>query len=189
MSARDGIHRHLTGTSLCPPPRSPEEASGLIDAHRAEVLREAQAEVVSWLLKKAREYQAASRKQVREQGDVIGLLASKVDRGAVRLFLTAAEAGKDTQPGESTQPAELTIYRASHDSIVMGLYTTREAAREQCETLTRREVGDTALLGWVPDDGSEHAPEELCTGEDVECTGYVVTPLTVASAYDEEADE
>lgn len=97
---------------------------------------------------------------------------------------------KDTREGESTpQPADLTIYRASHDSIVMGLYTSREAARAHCLTLLLREDGDRESYGWVPDDGGELAAEELCIGYDVECTGYVVTPLTVASKYDEEADE
>ncbi|MDQ0943317.1 hypothetical protein [Streptomyces sp. V1I1] len=101
-----------------------------------------------------------------------------------------AEQEKDTREGESTpQPAELTIYRASHESIVFGRYTNRAAARAHCETLVRREVGEDVFLGWVPDHGGEDAPEELCTGEDVECTGYVVTPLTVASEYDAEADE
>lgn len=111
---------------------------------------------------------------------------------------TAEQGEKDTREGESTpQPAELTIYRASHESIVMGHYTTREAAREHCEALQRRELAEGAFLGWVPDDGSDKAPEELSVfgpghdddGPDEDCTGYVVTPLEVASEYDEEADE
>lgn len=80
-------------------------------------------------------------------------------------------------------------FRASHDSIVMGHYSNREAARKHCETLLRRELGDEEWTGWVPDDGSEDAPEELCFSEEVLCSGYVVTALTVASAFDEEADE
>ncbi|QBJ94485.1 hypothetical protein D0Z67_29395 (plasmid) [Streptomyces seoulensis] len=52
-----------------------EEAIGDLDDYRDEVLREAKAEVVAWLAKKARE------------GEDIGVLASKVDRGAIRLFL------------------------------------------------------------------------------------------------------
>ncbi|MFB6934529.1 hypothetical protein [Streptomyces chartreusis] len=83
----------------------------------------------------------------------------------------------------------LTVYQASHDSIVMGHYGTREAARKHCETVLRREVNESVWIGWVPDDGSEDAPEELCFSEEVLCSGYVVTPLEVASEYDEEADE
>jgi hypothetical protein len=101
----------------------------------------------------------------------------------------ADEAGKAAGAGESTQPAELVIYRAEHETIVFGRYTNREAARAHCEALLRREVGDAVFLGWVPDHGGDDAPEELCLGEDVECTGYVVTPLTVASAYDQDGDE
>lgn len=44
---------------------------------RAEVLREAKAEVVAWLARKARE------------GTPVGRLADKVERGAVRIFLEA----------------------------------------------------------------------------------------------------
>ncbi|WP_063735580.1 hypothetical protein [Streptomyces sp. RTd22] len=100
------------------------------------------------------------------------------------------EAGKPAPvEGETAEPAELTIYRASHDAIVMGRYTNRDAARKHCETVLRREVGPDVFLGWVPDDGSEHAAEELCIGHDVLCSGYIVKPLTVDSEYDEEADE
>ncbi|THA28263.1 hypothetical protein E4198_00165 [Streptomyces sp. RKND-216] len=104
------------------------------------------------------------------------------DRARERLADRRGEPACDTAPG-------ITVYRASYDSIAMGLYTTREAARAHCEAYVRREVGDEVILDWVPDDSSEDAPEELCTGYDAECTGYIVTPLTVAAAYDEEADE
>ncbi|MFI5664632.1 hypothetical protein [Streptomyces sp. NPDC051684] len=87
--------------------------------------------------------------------------------------------------------AQTTVYRAEHSDsgITLGHYATRETAREHCETVLRREVGVGTVLGWVPDDGSEMAAEELCIGEDVVCSGYVVTPLEVASKFDEEADE
>ncbi|MEV5953765.1 hypothetical protein AB0M11_08300 [Streptomyces sp. NPDC051987] len=89
------------------------------------------------------------------------------------------------------EAAPTTVYRAEHpdSGITLGHYGTREAARKHCETVLRREVGDETFLGWVPDDGSELAPEELCVGHDVECTGYIVTPLELASEYDEGADE
>jgi hypothetical protein len=87
--------------------------------------------------------------------------------------------------------APVTVYRAEHSDsgITLGTYANRQAARKHCETVLRRETGDEAFLGWVPDDGSELAPEELCIGDDVECSGYIVTPVEVASEYDEEADE
>lgn len=109
----------------------------------------------------------------------------------IRVQRPEGEQQKDTGDGEST-PADVTVYRASHDSIVMGLYTTREAAREHCETLMHREQPD-ADLNWYtdPTEGYEDAPEDLfmvIAGGESD-TGYAVTPLEVASEYDAEADE
>lgn len=56
-----------------------EEAIGDLDDYRDEVLREAKAEVVAWLAKKAREDKTWDA----------GVLASKVNRGAIGLFLDA----------------------------------------------------------------------------------------------------
>ncbi|MFE0270848.1 hypothetical protein ACFWZY_01710 [Streptomyces sp. NPDC058992] len=96
---------------------------------------------------------------------------------------------KGTRASGEPTPSDLTIYRAEHESIVMGLYQTRAQARAHCEDLVRREVGDSVFLGWVPDESGDDVPEELCTGYEIHCTGYVVTPLTVAAEYDREADE
>lgn len=124
-------------------------------------------------------------KRVTTAADVI-LAALTQNRTAAGIALALESAGMLTPPETA---AELTVFRASHDSIVMGRYTTAAEARKHCETVVRREVGDEVFLGWVPDDGSEMAAEELCIGEDVECSGYVVTPLAVATAYDPDADE
>lgn len=59
---------------------------------RAQVLREAKDETVAWLTKKAGEHRAHGR-QYAKQADVISMLASKADRGAIRCFLHAAEDG------------------------------------------------------------------------------------------------
>jgi hypothetical protein len=198
-------------------------AEQLVDAYRTEVLAEAKTEVVAWLVKKASE------------GCNTGALASKVDRGAVRIFLgtghyrdamdahrveVLAEAAdyvdnddecdcggcdtciprklaeglralageKATDAQSATATPELTVYRASHDSIVMGLYTTAAAAREHCETLMRRESPDTNL-DWIEDEEDDIAELTAWLGGEECVTGYVVTALPVASAYDEEADE
>jgi hypothetical protein len=98
---------------------------------------------------------------------------------------------KDTREGEST-PAEITIYRASHDSIVMGRYTTAAAARAHCEAEERRSwpKGTNLAFDWIEDEEDGVAELTVLAGQNEEsATGYVVTPLTVASAYDEEADE
>jgi hypothetical protein len=53
------------------------KAEQMLDAYRAEVLAEAKVETVAWLVKKSTEQKAWDA----------GVLASKVDRGAVRAFL------------------------------------------------------------------------------------------------------
>ncbi|MFJ9754933.1 hypothetical protein [Streptomyces sp. NPDC101149] len=92
--------------------------------------------------------------------------------------------------------APTTVYRASHDSIVMGLYTTREAAQQHCEANVRQEEPEGSIrhMSWSADDIGPDAEYELHitpaeTGGLIRGTGYVVTPLEVASKYDEGADE
>lgn len=80
-----------------------EAELGRVKSDRAEVLAEVKGEVVAWLGKKAREYRSTGSAQHALQADTIGLMASKIDRGAVRLFLD--EGGKVTRKGEITQPA------------------------------------------------------------------------------------
>lgn len=82
MSARDEAVEMIR--RICPAHLSADEYGRILaekfDAHRAEVL----AEVTAWLVKKAREYRASSKKREREQGDTAAVLASKIARGAVR---------------------------------------------------------------------------------------------------------
>ncbi|MGA5506867.1 hypothetical protein [Streptomyces umbrinus] len=82
----------------------------------------------------------------------------------------------------------LTVYRASHDSIVLGRYRNKDAARLHCDTLMLREQ-PTAVLDWIEDD--EDGIDELVAtvGRKEIVTGYVVTALEIASEYDAEADE
>jgi hypothetical protein len=94
------------------------------------------------------------------------------------------------------EAAQGTVFRASHDSIVMGLYTTREAAQAHCEAKVQQEepAGSIRHMSWVADDIGADAEYELHitpaeTSGLIRGTGYVVTPLEVASEYDEEADE
>ncbi|MEE4598278.1 hypothetical protein V2J94_41655 [Streptomyces sp. DSM 41524] len=100
MNAFDEVIERLTETGL-----KESLAQELVweaqAADRAEVLAEAKREVVSWLLKKADEYRATGTRQ--READAVSTMASKLDRGAVRLFLD--EAGKVTRKGEITQPA------------------------------------------------------------------------------------
>ncbi|MFF4479505.1 hypothetical protein ACFY1A_21145 [Streptomyces sp. NPDC001520] len=152
------------------------------------------ARYVQWL---AAGRAARDAEVLREAAEVVGPRCEEYGVLGVGglLHRMADEAGKVTPTGAGiTQPAELTIYRASHDSIVMGLYTTREAAREHCEAEERSSwPGRTGItFAWIPDDSDPLSPEELSVfagQNDESATGYVVTPLTVASEYDEEADE
>ncbi|MCM8555676.1 hypothetical protein [Streptomyces sp. STCH 565 A] len=65
-------------------------AQKLVDAYRAQILAEAKVETVDWLVKKASEYYSTGSKQHALQAEVIGTLASKLDRGAVRAFIGTA---------------------------------------------------------------------------------------------------
>lgn len=75
MNARRVLIAALSESAEVPTFRTVDRATQLVDTYRTEVLAEAKLEVVAWLVKKARE------------GEDIGRLASKVDRGAVRIFL------------------------------------------------------------------------------------------------------
>ncbi|MEU6342159.1 hypothetical protein ABZ883_14600 [Streptomyces sp. NPDC046977] len=76
MSAYHELLAHLR----CGTDEGSRRAKELIGDYRAEVL----AETSTWLVKKAREFRAASRKREREQGDTCAILASQIARGAVR---------------------------------------------------------------------------------------------------------
>lgn len=90
--------------------------------------------------------------------------------------------------------ADLLVYRAEHDSIPVGLYTTAEAAQEHCEALVSREFEGrfSVLFEWQADEEDQESAvlelDVLVDGERVS-TGYSVTPLEAASAYDPDADE
>ncbi len=123
------------------------------------------------------------------------MVAASADK--LTRLLAPTQALREDEPVAKQPPI---VYHAEHpdSGIVLGTYSNREAAVAHCEALATRE-GATGLVSWVPDDGDAFSPEELtyfdveyCDGDDVPvqtCTGYVVTPLEIASAYDEEADE
>jgi hypothetical protein len=148
--------------------------------HRAEVLREA-AEKAESLRQFTKACGARKAAQISEN---VGIL-----RVAEELRRMADKPEKDTSTGEST-PA-LTVYRASHDSIVMGLYTTATEARVHCEAEERRSwpTGTNLSFDWIEDEEDGVAELVVVAGQTEESiTGYVVTALEVASKYDPEAD-
>src|SRR5690606_7416238 len=97
----------------------------------------------------------------------------------------------DTTDGEREPAAPLTVFRASHDSIVMGLYTTAAEARKHCEAEERRAWAKHHELNfdWIVDEEDGVAEMTAFVGGEECTTGYVVTVLEVAAAYDEEADQ
>ncbi|MET9304950.1 hypothetical protein ABZX68_06375 [Streptomyces cellulosae] len=82
------------------------------------------------------------------------------------------------------------VFRASHDSIQMGLYLTAAAARAHCEAMERRAWAPKApSFDWIEDE--EEGIAELTVfvmGKEWQ-SGYVVTEVPVSAEYDEEADE
>lgn len=104
--------------------------------------------------------------------------------GALYL-LQQATSGTPMQPGETVPK----VYRASHDSIVMGLYLTAAEARKHCETEERRAESHESTFDWIEDDedGVAELVAETVFGE--EETGYVVTALEIAAEYDAGADQ
>lgn len=78
MSAREELFRRVVGAFV-----SEDRANKLIDAHRAEVIAERDAQTVSWLGKKAGEFGRSNREN-RAASDAVARMADKLSRGAVR---------------------------------------------------------------------------------------------------------
>jgi hypothetical protein len=94
----------------------------------------------------------------------------------------------------TTQPLTLTVYRAASGSIPLGTYLTVEAARERCLIEARDEDRFAALPAsaaeWaVSEDNADVIELDLAISRGVtSATGYTVTAVPVAAAYDPEAD-
>ncbi|MFD4968878.1 hypothetical protein [Streptomyces sp. NPDC058424] len=121
--------------------------------------------------------------------------AKQAEKSADRWsrFFAPVQALREEEPADASPQV---VFRASHDSIVMGLYTTREAAQAHCEAEVQQEEpqGSIQHLSWSADDIGPDAEYELHitpaeTGGLIRGTSYVVTPLEVASAYDPDGDE
>lgn len=127
MSARDEILSSLRPGSCIP---------RLLDAYRAEVLAEGEllpkADVVAWLVKKAREERAGGTRDDKVRADVIGVLASKVERGAVRPDNLRMLPADFFEPGHT--------------------YTDTSSKYDwqfRCDTVTTHpEDGERTALGW-----------------------------------------
>jgi hypothetical protein len=103
----------------------------------------------------------------------------------------AAESDDDVRP-DPTEPQPLTVFRAQHDSIPMGLYTTAAEAREHCEDEERRSwpTGTNLSFDWIEDEDDGVAELVVVAGQNEESTtGHVVTALEVASKYDPDGED
>lgn len=80
MSARYNLLAAIRFNDAVNAGSEPEE---LVDAYRLEAIAERDAQIIEWLLKKARE-EGRSNKDSRTRGDVLAQMADKLSRGAVR---------------------------------------------------------------------------------------------------------
>ncbi|MFD4745012.1 hypothetical protein ACFWOS_06085 [Streptomyces rubiginosohelvolus] len=107
----------------------------------------------------------------------------------------AALVGVDEGLGAAAT-APLTVYRAEHETIRVGHYTTEAAARRHCESLVSDEYPADRTLTYLwaglgDEDDDPEEPYELVVQVDGGAqvfTGYVVVPLAVAVAYDPDAE-
>ena len=128
--------------------------------------------------------------QVRHLHDCVAAQLSRADTldRLCREQRARADAA-ETRVAE-LEAAPRTAFRASHDSIVMGLYTTAAEARKHCEAEERRSWAtfEKPRFDWAEDEEDGVAEMTAWVGGEAAETGYEVTALEIASEYDEEAD-
>lgn len=146
---------------------------------RAEAIQAAKLEVVGWLAKKAREYRSTGSRQHALQADAIATLASKVDRGAVRIFLGTPyyrDAMDEHRAEVLAEAREIALTEAKRlDAEMSGDagYGARAVAR-----LLRAEQPDTA----VPLPGSPaHTAEEAALQRSIAAQFPLTTALVAGS--------
>jgi hypothetical protein len=135
------------------------------------------------------EQRAKAAQQQADYAEAVATVA-RLEQKRVELERIANTERERVAELERHAAADVTVYRASHESIVIGHYTTAAAAREHCEAYVQREHPG-AVLDWIADEDDELSPAELAeqVGDEESLTGYVVTPVSVAAAYDPDGDE
>ncbi|MCX4676747.1 hypothetical protein OG413_15790 [Streptomyces sp. NBC_01433] len=93
----------------------------------------------------------------------------------------------------SAAAQSLTVYRAEHETIPLGTYTTEGAARAHAESALSCEYAAdrTVMYDWIGDEDDPEAPRELVAqvdGGDEQYTGYIVVPVAVAAAFAPDAE-
>ncbi|MGW0537846.1 hypothetical protein [Streptomyces sp. NPDC003032] len=110
------------------------------------------------------------------------------------LALAAAQDTAVSAVQLETEPAAAYVYRAAWGMAPLGTYTNAEAARMHCEAnaINHNPQYETGhVFDWLGDESEPDDPYELVVGKNgaEDITEYTVTRITVASEYDEEADE
>ncbi|MDX3087159.1 hypothetical protein PV620_30110 [Streptomyces sp. ME02-6978a] len=142
---------------------------------------------VDWLINRVTELEVAA---IEGRAALAALCHDLEDPGSnafgALFLLQQATPGTPMEPGERTP----TVYRASHDSIGMGLYLTAAAARARCEASAREAISGDISLDWIEDeeDGVAELVVTRIDGSEYP-SGYVVHAMEAATSYDEQADE
>lgn len=92
---------------------------------------------------------------------------------------------RDWRGDQRIDEPPLVIYRAAYDGIGLGLYTSRDAARDHCLDLAHADR--STALAWVTE--AEEDTDELHDASEARVTGYTVSPVDVADVYDPSPDE
>ncbi|MGM9380302.1 hypothetical protein [Streptomyces antibioticus] len=126
--------------------------------------------------------------QANTSGTDVAVLVGEIRRLWDERHSTNEALDDAVQALEERAASALTVFRAQHDSIVMGYYTTAAEARKHCTTALRWDM-PTAAVNWIEDDedGIAELVAVICAEE--RPTGYFVAEIEIASAYDEEADQ
>jgi hypothetical protein len=122
----------------------------------------------------------------------LAVLLAEIDRLRAERHVTNEALTDITVALREREATPLTVFRASHDSIVMGLYTTAAAAREHCEAEERRAWAKSDApthFDWIEDEEDGVAELTAWVGGEECTTDYVVTALEVSAAYDPDGEE
>lgn len=89
--------------------------------------------------------------------------------------------------------APTVVYRAYFEAMPLGLYATRDAARAHCLADAKSHGDDITGANWWPNDQDDpEGSAECLVLKGPKCgdlmTDYSVMPLTVAAAYDPDAE-
>ena len=115
------------------------EARDALDAYRAEVVAERDATIVTWLVKKAREFRSMGGRMRAAQADAVAAMASKLERGAVRP--------------DNLRMLPADFFKPGHG------YTHLDGHDFHCVAVTTHPVtGEQLAMGWRSEHGDGHRP-------------------------------